>query len=85
MFQLEIITFFYWRIEYNQKASFVKVFQFEKTTFIDWSLNAFENLDLCECFNLQELLIHWPIKYITKVLVVGMYELAGITYVYWPI
>jgi hypothetical protein len=56
MFQLEITTFLYWPIEYNPKASFIKVFQFEKTTLIYLSLNAFENLDLCECVNLHELL-----------------------------
>jgi len=56
MFQLEIIIFLYWPIEYNPKASFVKAFQFEITTFIYWSLNAFENLNLCECFNLHKLL-----------------------------
>jgi hypothetical protein len=39
-----------------QKVSFVMVFQLEKITFIYSSLIALENLDLCECFNLQELL-----------------------------
>ncbi len=29
--------------------------------------------------------VHWPIKCTSKNLVVGMYELAGITYVCWPI
>ncbi len=29
--------------------------------------------------------VHWPIKCTPKVVVVGMYELARITYVYWPI
>jgi hypothetical protein len=50
--QLEIPTFTYWPIEYIPKASFVKVFQFQKIIFIYWSLNAFKNLELCECFNL---------------------------------
>jgi len=86
MFQLERITFHNWPIEYNPKASLVKVFQFEKNTFIDWSLNALENLDLCECLICKNYLhVHWPIKCNTKVLVVGMYELIGITYICWPI
>jgi hypothetical protein len=29
--------------------------------------------------------VHWPIKCTPKVLIVGMYELVGITPVYWPI
>jgi hypothetical protein len=48
--------FIYGQIECTQSVSFVKVFQFEMTSFIYWSLIALENLELCECFNLQELL-----------------------------
>jgi hypothetical protein len=48
-------TFIYGQIECIQSVSFVRVFQFEIFTFIYWSLNAFENFDLCGCFNLQEL------------------------------
>jgi hypothetical protein len=29
--------------------------------------------------------VHWPIKCIPKVLIMGMYELVGITYIYRPI
>jgi hypothetical protein len=37
------------------KLNAFKVFEFEITSFTYWSLNALENFDLCECFNLQEL------------------------------
>ncbi len=73
-------------IECTSRAWFVRVFQFERTTFMYWPIECTLKPSCVGMFQLERItFIYRPIECTPRPWFVKMFELEGTTFIYWSI